>query len=140
MFLQNITVPFRRQAGCFDYFCMMKDKRSKKFSSFEGIVFSTDPDHQYRVPEDEEVETPEPRLQDLRVQLDKKQRGGKAVTLVTGFRGSEADLEALGKKLKQKCGVGGSVKDGEILIQGDFREKVMNLLSSEGFKVKKIGG
>ena len=118
----------------------MKDKRSKKFNSFEGIVFSTDPDHQYQMPEEEQVETPEPRMQDLRVQLDKKQRGGKAVTLITGFRGSDSDLEALGRKLKQKCGVGGSVKDGEILIQGDFREKVMAMLLADGFKVKKIGG
>jgi len=119
--------------------CLM-NKRSKKFNSFEGIVFSTDPDHQYQYPQEEQQETPEPRLQDLRVQLDKKQRGGKAVTLITGFKGTEDDLTALGKKLKQKCGVGGSVKDGEILIQGDFREKVMTLLLSEGFKVKKIGG
>lgn len=116
------------------------NKRSKKFNSFEGIVFSTDPDHQYQYPQEEQQETPEPRLQDLRVQLDKKQRGGKAVTLITGFKGTEDDLTTLGKKLKQKCGVGGSVKDGEILIQGDFREKVMTLLLAEGFKVKKIGG
>ena len=118
----------------------MSNKRSKKFNSFEGIVFSTDPDHQYQHQEEEQQQTPEPRLQDLRVQLDKKQRGGKAVTLITGFVGTDDDLIALGKKLKQKCGVGGSVKDGEILIQGDFREKVMNLLLADGFKVKKISG
>ena len=118
----------------------MTDRRSKKFNSFEGIVFSTNPDHQYQFSTAEEESTLEPKSQDLRVQLDRKQRAGKAVTLVTGFRGKDADLELLGKKLKQKCGVGGSVKDGNILIQGDFRDKVLLLLLSEGYKAKKAGG
>lgn len=119
----------------------MKDKRSKKFNSFDGIVFSTDPALPIYDDEEESNETtPEPRLQDLRVTLDKKQRAGKAVTLVTGFQGKEEDLERLGKRLKQKCGVGGSVKDGVILIQGNFIAKIMDLLIAEGYKVKRIGG
>lgn len=115
-------------------------KKSKKFNNFEGIVFSTDPDHEYQRFEDEVEETPLAKHQDLRVQLDKKQRGGKAVTLVTGFKGKEEDLINLGKMLKTKCGVGGTVKDSEILIQGDFRKKVVDILLKEGFKVKTIGG
>ncbi len=112
---------------------------SKKNKGYQGVVFSTDPDFGYISDDSEIQETPEPRLQDLRVQLDRKQRGGKAVTLITGFIGSQEDLQILGKKLKQNCGVGGTAKDAEIIIQGDFREKVMTLLLADGFKVKKIG-
>jgi translation initiation factor 1 len=119
----------------------MSDKRSKKFNSFEGIVFSTNPELQINSYEEYSGEdTPEPRLQDLRIFLDKKQRAGKAVTMITGFKGTLGDLESLGKKLKQKCGVGGSVKDGVILIQGNFVTKIMELLISEGYKIKKSGG
>ncbi len=118
---------------------MSSGKRSKKFNSFDGLVFSTNPDQELSAFEESEQETLKPTHQDLRVQLDKKQRGGKAVTLITGFIGSDDELKALGKKLKTKCGVGGASKGGEILIQGDFRDKIMQLLLEEGFKAKKIG-
>lgn len=113
---------------------------SKKSKGISGVVYSTNPDFEYNEEQVNETDTLPANQQNLRVQLDRKQRGGKAVTLLTGFIGKSADLEALGKKLKQKCGVGGAVKDGEVLIQGDFREKIMTLLQDEGYKVKKIGG
>jgi translation initiation factor 1 len=116
----------------------MKQKKNS-LSDLGGIMFSTNPDFEYPA-ENEDVETPENKHQDLRVMLDKKNRGGKAVTLVVGFKGSTTDLEKLGKTIKTKCGVGGSVKDGEILIQGDFRDKIMDILLKEGFKCKRAGG
>ena len=112
----------------------------KKWKNLDGVVFSTNQDFDYQYNDSEDQETLAPNAQDLRVLLDKKQRGGKKVTLVTGFIGSNDDLKDLGKTLKSKCGVGGTAKDGEILIQGDFRDKVVELLKKEGFKVKKSGG
>lgn len=102
-----------------------------------NVVYSTNPDFKYETNEIEEKETLSAEKQKLYVSLDKKQRGGKKVTLVTGFVGSENDLKELGKELKTKCGVGGNVKDGEILIQGDFREKVLELLILKGYKAKR---
>ncbi|MCI1189151.1 translation initiation factor [Hymenobacter sp. DH14] len=105
-----------------------------------GVVYSTNPDFTYQNNEPAEATTLPPQQQQLRVQLDKKQRGGKQVTLVTGFVGTEADLQTLGKLLKTKCGVGGSAKDGEVVVQGDFRDKVLEVLLKEGYKAKKAGG
>lgn len=119
---------------------MNNDKKSRKFSGFDGLVYSTNPDEQLNHIEETEAETLNPKHQDLRVQLDKKQRGGKAVTIITGFVGGDEDLKDLGKLLKSKCGVGGSVKNGEILIQGDFRQKILQLLLEKNFKAKQIGG
>ncbi|HKM93635.1 MAG TPA: translation initiation factor [Prolixibacteraceae bacterium] len=105
-----------------------------------GVVFSTSSDFDYQHNDEAETETLPARQQNLRVQLDSKQRKGKKVTLVTGFVGSENDLKELGKLLKTKCGVGGTAKDGEIIVQGDFRDKVMDILIKEGYKAKRSGG
>lgn len=104
------------------------------------MVYSTDPGFQYSEQEEFEEDTLPVSQQNLRVQLDKKSRGGKKVTLVTGFRGTERDLKELGKLLKSKCGVGGSAKEQEILVQGDFVNRVMEILKEKGYPVKKVGG
>lgn len=105
-----------------------------------NVVYSTNPNYQYEGEAEEEAETLPPQQQNLRVQLDKKNRGGKMVTLITGFVGNDEDLKTLAKTLKTKCGVGGAAKDGEIMIQGDFRDKIMQILTNEGYKCKKSGG
>ncbi len=102
-----------------------------------GVVFSTDPDFNYEEEADDEPQTLEPCKQNLIVSIDRKGRAGKQVTLVTGFIGTSEDLADLGRVLKVKCGVGGSAKDGEITIQGDFRDRVVTLLKDMGYKAKR---
>lgn len=105
----------------------------------DGIVYSTNNDFEYQYNQEETEDTPAANQQNLKVQLDKSMRAGKQVTLVTGFTGKTGDIEALGKMLKSKCGVGGSVKDREIIIQGDHRDKIVQILIKEGYKAKRVG-
>ena len=102
-----------------------------------GVVFSTNPDFAYQEEAQEEAATLEPAKQNLIVGIDRKGRGGKQVTLITGFIGTADDLADLGRTLKVRCGVGGSAKDGEITIQGDFRDRVAALLTEMGYKAKR---
>lgn len=102
-----------------------------------NVVYSTNPDFKYESTEDEVVESREKKQQKLRVSIEKKGRGGKTVTLVNGFIGPEDDLKELDKLLKTRCGVGGSVKDGEIIIQGEFKQRIIELLKAEGYTQTK---
>lgn len=106
----------------------------------KNIVYSTNPDFSYDYEEDVEETTLPPQQQNLRVMIDRKNRKGKAVVLVDGFVGTADDLDELGRWLKSKCGVGGNVKDGQIIIQGDNRKKVADLLEQEGYRFKLVGG
>lgn len=101
------------------------------------MVYSTNPNFQFITEEEPEAQTLEPSRQRLIVSIDRKGRGGKQVTLVSGFVGTQEDLAALGKQLKVKCGVGGTAKDGEITIQGDLRDKVTELLKAMGYNAKR---
>lgn len=105
----------------------------KKLNSFGGLIYSTDPGFKLPGKDSKELQTPERAQQQLRIILDTKHRAGKAVTLVYGFTGTNADLEELGKKLKSFCGTGGTVKEGEIIVQGDHREKVLQWLLKNGY-------
>ena len=117
----------------------MSRKKKNNFKNKESVVYSTNPNFNYfeNIPG---LQTTLPNeQQNLIVRLDKKHRGGKVVTLVEGFVGNSDDLKSLVKELKSKCGVGGSQKDGEIIIQGDFKEKIFQLLTERNYKVKKSG-
>ncbi|WP_294616367.1 translation initiation factor [uncultured Bacteroides sp.] len=119
---------------------MAKNPKNNDWKERLNVVYSTNPDFHYETEETEEQATLQPSQQRLRVQLDRKNRGGKVVTLVTGFVGTEDDLKELGKLLKSKCGVGGSAKEGEIIVQGDFKQKVLELLKKEGYTQTKAAG
>jgi len=100
-----------------------------------GVVYSTNPDFRYQYDDEPEADTLPPQQQKLRVSIERHHRGGKTVTLVTGFVGTDDDLQALGRRLKNKCGVGGSAKDGEIIIQGEQVDRVKQLLAEEGYRL-----
>ena len=112
---------------------MGKNKKNRK-----GVLYSTNPDFEYEYDEDE-MKTLHPNKQNLQVCID-KHRAGKIAVLIKGFIGKTDDLKSLGKMIKTKCGVGGSVKNREIIIQGNIRDKVMEILEKEGYKYKRVGG
>jgi len=116
----------------------MNNKKLKSLEDLGEFVFSTNDDFEYE-PEKEKA-TLSPENQYLEALFSNKGRAGKTVTVIKGFSGSEQDLKSLGKMLKTKCGVGGSVKDNEIIIQGNYRDKIMEILTKEGYHVKRVGG
>jgi translation initiation factor 1 len=116
----------------------MSKKKLNSLEDLGGFVFSTSDSFEFDTKSSEE--TLQPNQQYLEAHFSNKGRGGKTVTIITGFVGNESDLKELGKLLKSKCGVGGSVKDQEIIIQGNFRDKIMGILKNEGYNIKRVGG
>ncbi|MDR1601505.1 MAG: translation initiation factor [Tannerella sp.] len=112
--------------------------KKKDWKERLGITYSTNPDFTYRTEEETGAATLPERQQALRISLDRRHRGGKTVTLVTGFCGADEDLQTLGRLLKIRCGAGGSVKNGEIVVQGDFRQKALEILQKEGYVKSRI--
>ncbi len=121
----------------------MAKKKKIGLEELGGLVFSTNnelEENTHNNGQEEKVKVIEPEEQALEAHFSNKGRGGKTVTVIKGYIGPEKELDALGKRLKKNCGVGGSVKNGEIIIQGDLREKIMSLLKKEGYMVKRVGG
>ncbi len=118
--------------------CRAMAKKTNSLEDLGGFVFSTNENFEFDT-DSESIETLTPNKQRLEAHLDKKNRAGKVATVIKGFQGTEDDLKVLGKLLKTKCGVGGAVKDNEIIIQGNFRDKVMQILQAEGYNVKRVG-
>lgn len=119
---------------------MAKSSKHNDWKDRLNVVYSTNPNFQYETENTDEVETLSSNQQKLRVQLDRKNRSGKVVTLITGFVGTDDDLKELGRMLKNKCGVGGSAKDGKVIVQGDFKQKIIELLKQEGYtQTKPVG-
>lgn len=116
---------------------IFKQMSKKNKSDKNGFVYSTDPNFNFQHEEESAAETLPPQQQKLKVRLDTRHRGGKAVTLIEGFIGTDADLQSLGKSLKNHCGTGGAAKDGEIIVQGDQRDKVVQWLLAKGYKNTK---
>ncbi len=118
----------------------MAKKKLNSLSDIGGFVFSTNEKEDFSSFEEENEKFLSPKDQFLEAHFSNKGRGGKTVTIISGFKGSDIDLKKLGKMLKTKCGVGGSVKDKEILIQGNYRDKIIQILKKEGYQVKRVGG
>ena len=116
----------------------MSKKKLTSLNDLGGFVFSTNESFEFE--KENAQETLAPNQQFLEALFSNKGRGGKTVTVITGFIGNEEDLKALGKMLKTKCGVGGSIKDNEIIIQGKYRDKIMEILKKEGYNIKRVGG
>lgn len=118
----------------------MAKNKLNDLSGLGGFIFSTNDDEDFSAFAEEDRETLANKDQSLEAHFSNKGRGGKTVTVIKGFQGSENDLKSLGKLLKTKCSVGGTTKDGEIIIQGNFRDKIIEILKKEGYSVKRIGG